>query len=248
MAVEPIARVPAEGPRRGMLQCRDAQSGYTILMGPPQADPALWREYLDGALAVYRSYGAEDAIEYDAWLDGASTALFCVVLDFDGKVVAGMRAEGPHRHVDQVHAVRSWDGRPGDAAFRRLVAEQIPFGVVESKTGWVSRTDPHRHALADWIARGCMQSALLLGARYSTGIIPSHVIDRYRTSGMNIVWWVPSSGYPNERYVTCPVWWDAQTYAELGTPQQVRAIEIEMAELRASGEVGGLRGEGLAQA
>ncbi|WP_405485914.1 hypothetical protein [Nocardia sp. NBC_00511] len=217
-------------------------------MGPPQADPELWREYLDGALAVYSGFGAEDAVEYDAWLDGATTAIFAVALDSDGKVVAGMRAEGPHSHVDQVHAVRSWDGRPGDAAFRKFVAEQIPFGVVESKTGWVSRSVEDRHILANWIPRACVETTLVLGARYSTGITPSHVVNRYRTTGMNVVWWVPTSGYPDDRYVTCPVWWDMETYASLGTPEQARYIEIEMAELRASGEAGGAQGEGLAQA
>ncbi len=248
MAVEPISLIPAEGAGRGMLRCRDARSGCTILIGPPAADPRLWREYLDGALEVYRSFGAEEAVEYDAWLDGRTTSLFCVALDSDGRVVAGVRAEGPHRHVDQVHAVRSWAGRQGDAAFRKMVADQIPSGVVEAKTGWVARDAEHRHALADWVARAIVQSALLLGVRYSTGIAPSHVLDRYASSGMKVVWWVPSSGYPNERYITHPVWWDMQTYKSVGTPEQVRLIEAEMAELTAGGTVHRTRGEGLAQA
>ncbi|MFE3101092.1 hypothetical protein [Nocardia tengchongensis] len=248
MAVEPIALASTESPGSGMLRCADTQSGYTILIGPPHADPRLWREYLAGALAVYRHYGAEEAVEYDAWLDGSTTALFCVALDSDGRVVAGVRAEGPHQHVDQVHAVRSWAGRAGDAAFRKLVADQIPDGVIESKTGWVAPDAEHRHALADWVARAIVQSTVLLGARYSTGIAPSHVIDRYRTTGMAVVWWVPSSGYPNDRYITHPVWWDMENYRERGTPEQVRRVESELAELHASGPVDWTGGERLAQA
>ena len=230
----------------GMRRCKDVESGCTILMGAPHADPRLWREYLDGALAVYRHYGAEDAVEYDAWLDGSSTSLFCIALDSSGRVVAGLRAEGPHQYVDQVHAIRSWSGRPGEAAFRKMVADQIPDGVIESKTGWVARDTEHRSALAGWVARAIVQSALLLGARYSTGIAPSHVLDRYRTTGMKVVWWIPASGYPNDRYITVPVWWDMRNYQTLGTAAQIRLIETEMVELTGSGPLSWTRGERVA--
>ncbi|MFE3259485.1 hypothetical protein ACFXPS_28920 [Nocardia sp. NPDC059091] len=235
MSVESIAPVPAEGPGDGMLHYRDAESGHTFLIGPPQASPALWRQCMDGALEVYRHYSSEDALEYDAVVDGLSTTLFAVALDREQKVVAGVRAEGPHRHVDEVHAVSSWRGMAGDAAFRRLVAEQIPDGVIECKAGWTARDTGNRSALADWVARAIVHCATLLGVRYAVGVAPEHALKCYRSSGANVAWWIPPTSYPDDRYRTVPVWWDLHTYHTVATEPQARLIEIELAELVAEG-------------
>ncbi|WP_459962370.1 hypothetical protein [Nocardia sp. IFM 10818] len=246
MAIEPIALVPAEGPGDGMLRFQDPRTGCTFLVGSPEADPRLWRQCMDGALEVYRRYGSEDALEYDAVIDGRSTTLFGVAMDSSGRVVAGVRAEGPHKHVEQVHAVMSWAGLPGDAAFRRMVADQIPDGVIECKAGWTARDAEHRGALADWVARCIVHSMALLGVRYAVGVAPQHALKCYRSSGANVAWWIPASSYPDDRYRTVPVWWDMQTYKSVATDLQVRLIEAELSELTASGTLDWSRSEGLA--
>ncbi|QLY32537.1 hypothetical protein [Nocardia huaxiensis] len=251
MAVESIALVPAEGVGDGMLQFHDAQSGCTFLVGTPQADPTLWADFMDGALAVYRHYGAEDALEYDAVIDGRSTTLFCVAVDSSGRAVAGVRAEGPHRQVDEVHAVQSWAGRVGEASFRRMVADQIPEGVIECKAGWAARDAENRAALADWVARSIVYCMALLGARYVVGVSPEHALPCYRSSGAKVAWWVPATSYPDARYSTVPVWWDMQTYRSVATEAQVRLIDSELSELLADGAVvptSWTHGEGLAPA
>ncbi|MFE3191826.1 hypothetical protein ACFXHA_22645 [Nocardia sp. NPDC059240] len=235
MKVEPIAFTPTEDPGSGMLRYRHADSGCTFLVGPPHADLALWRQCMDGALEVYRHYGSEDALEYDAVIDGRSTILFGIALDAEGRAVAGVRAEGPHQHVDTVHAVASWAGLPGDAAFRRMVADQIPDGVIECKAGWTVRDTPHRRELADWVARAIVHCASLLGVRYAVGVAPDHALKCYRSSGANVAWWIPATSYPDDRYRTVPIWWDMQTYRTVATESQTRLIDLEMAELTADG-------------
>ncbi len=251
MAVEPIAVVPAEGPGDGMLQFRDTQSGCRFLAGTPRAHPILWRECMDGALRVYQRYGSEDALEYDTVIEGHSTSMFFVALDPNGKAVAGVRAEGPHKHVDEVHAVADWAGLPGEAAFRKLVADQIPEGVIETKAGWTAREAEHRSELAAGVARAIVHCMVLLGVRYGVGVSPEHALERYRSSGARAPWWIPAASYPDDRYRTVPVWWDLRTYRSVASVSQVRLIDAELAELTVNGKVPPvewLRGDGLAQA
>ncbi len=251
MAVDPIALVPVEGHGEGMLRFRDAESGCTFVAGSPRVHPALWRQCMDGALRVYRHYGAEAALEYDSVIDGGSTTLFFVALDTDGNAVAGVRAEGPHRHVDEVHAIADWAGRPGEAAFRRMVAEQIADGVIETKAGWVARESPDRRALASGVARAIVHSMALLRVRYGVGVSPEHALARYVSSGARVPWWIPATSYPDDRYRTVPVWWDMRTFRTVAADAQVRLIDAELAELTGNGAVPTvpwLYDEGLAQA
>ncbi|GAB2504451.1 hypothetical protein [Nocardia heshunensis] len=215
-----------------MLRFREAQTGYAILVGPPDADPGLWRQYMDGALEAYRRFDSEDALDYDAVIDGRSTSLFFVALDPDGRVVAGVRAEGPHKHVDEMRAVASWTGREGGPSFRRLVADQIPYGVIECKAGWAARDSEHRHALADWMARACVHAAVLLGVRYVSSHAPEHALRLYRSSGAKVAWWIPPSSYPDERYRTFAVWWDMETCDSIATESQARLLAAELSEMR----------------
>lgn len=249
MAVEPTALTQVDEPGDGMLRLCDPRSGYTFLLGSPQLNPIMWRRCMDGARDAYRRYDAEDALEYDAVIDGHSTTMFGVALDAAGQVVAGVRAEGPHRHVDTVHAVTSWRGMPGEAAFRKMVADQIPEGVIECKAGWTARDVEHRSALADWVARSIVHFTMLLGVRYAVGVAPEHALACYRSSGATFAWWIPATSYPDDRYRTVPVWWDLQTFRSVASDCQVRLIDAEMTELAMSGSVDWVsRDEGLAQA
>ncbi|WP_433563198.1 hypothetical protein ACQP1O_38330 [Nocardia sp. CA-151230] len=235
MSVEPIERVPAQGPGHGMLRFREPLTGYTILVGPPEADPGLWRQNMDGALEAYRRFGAEEALEYDKVIDGLSTSLFFVALDAGGRVVAGVRAEGPHKQVDEMRAVAGWAGLEGGPAFRRLVADQIPDGVIECKAGWAARDCEHRRALADWMARACVHAALLLGVRYTSAHSPEHALNLYRGSGANVAWWIPPSSYPDDRYRTFAIWWDMETYDSVATESQARLLDLELSQLTQNG-------------
>ena len=81
------------------LRARDGSpSGYTELQtgcrfvyATPQAQPALWEEYLAGAITSYGRYGVESVLEYDTIRDGATTILFIVAQAPDGTVVNVVR-------------------------------------------------------------------------------------------------------------------------------------------------------------
>ncbi|SUA73377.1 Uncharacterised protein [Nocardia otitidiscaviarum] len=227
MAVDVIAE--SIGP--DLLRFRDEPSGCMFYIGTPQAHPRLWRRNIDGALGVYRHYGVDVALDYDNVIDGHSTALFMTAIDAEGQVVAGLRAQRPYRHVDEAAALLEWSGHPGEAQFRRMIAERIPAGVVELKAAWVARDTEHRVELGAAIPRGAVHLTRLLGARYGLGTAASHAADRYRTAGGVIAWWVPAVPYPDERYRTVPMWWDLQNLRSVAEPSQMVLIDSETDQL-----------------
>ena len=101
------------------------------------ADPDLWAEYAAGAVRSYRKRGVECALDLEALRDGADTIMFCAVVDDAGQVVGGLRAKAL-RSADDSHAVEEWAGQPGQQAVRQMIAERVPYGVLEMKAGWVT--------------------------------------------------------------------------------------------------------------
>src|SRR5579875_1990636 len=73
----------------------DQVTGVRFEFHAPFARPDLWDQYLEGALATYRAYGVEAALEFDEIRSGLSTTLFVVGVSSDGEVVAGARFLGP---------------------------------------------------------------------------------------------------------------------------------------------------------
>ena len=57
----------------------------------PCACPDRWERYLAGAVATYRAYGVEEALEIDAIQNGSSTSLFVVGISLTQEIVAGVR-------------------------------------------------------------------------------------------------------------------------------------------------------------
>ena len=126
----------------------DHDTRCTLVVSQPSSEPDLWREYLRGALRSYRKHGVERVLDLDTIRSGADTALFFAAVDDDGTVVGGVRAKGPYRSAEESHAVVEWAGCPGLDAVRKMIADRIPFGVVEMKTAWVerrSRAETHAH-------------------------------------------------------------------------------------------------------
>ena len=140
--------------RQGALgQYLESSSGCRFVYARPQDDPELWRAYLRGAADSYRRFGVERVLEFDSICSGEGTTLFVAAIDEAGHVVAGVRAQGPYRQVDEPHALVEWAGRPGTAALRRGIAARIDEGLLELKAGWVSADSPLRHALTPALAR-----------------------------------------------------------------------------------------------
>ncbi len=231
MSLEAIAVVPEEGPGEGMLRFRDAVSGCVFYVGTPEAHPALWRLCMAGALDAYREFGVESALEYDSVINGRSTTMFMVGVDSDGRVVAGVRAQGPYRHVDEAHAVVEWRGHVGEDVLRRSIADRIVDGVIEVKSGWVQRDAPSRSALRAAVARGIVHATGLLGARYAVATADRELAELWRCSGATVTWRIPEVPYPDDRYRTVVLWWDRNDCRAIADESQAPLLDAEQIQL-----------------
>lgn len=211
------------GTDAGGLRYFEELSGCHVLFETPTERPDLWRHYIDGALNVYQHYGVEVVLDFESIADGSSTAGFFAVLDPDDTMVAGMRVHGPHLTPDEIAGFQPWVGTPDEAGLRAELVERIPLGVVETKGAWSTRARPRPPGLGALLARAIPHAAWLLGVRYVFGASPLHCLDLYRDTGARQPAAAPVA-YPDERYVTVPVWWDD---ADLATADPVQRALID---------------------
>lgn len=209
----------------------DPDTECTIVVSEPSADPALWTQYLDGALRSYRKHKVEVALNFDSIRDGHDTSLFFAAVDGDGSVLGGVRAKGPLRSAEDSHAVVEWDGRPGERAVRKMITDRLPFGVVEMKSAWVSDDPDRGGSLTKTLARTALPTMTFLDSQFVMATAAAHVLARWRSSGGVVVTKVPSTPYPDERYRTKMMWWDRRTFANHAEPAQLSKILAEMRTL-----------------
>jgi hypothetical protein len=212
----------------------DPLSNRLLVVAQPATQPDLWAAYLDGAQVSYRQHGVESAVDYDHVRDGASTSLFVAAVESDGRVVGGLRVQGPYTQVDQAYALREWAGREGATELRRQIDRRLSEGVVEVKAAWV---DPHadRHdALTAVLARMFVHVLTLLDVRYAFCTAAAHAVPRWESTGGVVSTEVAPVAYPDERYRTLLMWWDRQHVAELMTGHQLHSVILEIARLRRS--------------
>jgi hypothetical protein len=215
----------------------DPDTECTLVASAPTTEPHLWAEYVHRAEDSYRRHGVERALDMTALRNPTETSLFLAALDETGQMVAGVRAKGPYRSADESHAAIEWRGQPGLATVRKLIADRIPFGVVEVKTAWVTG-EPHRNrSLTNALARFPLHSALLLDAKFALATSGAHVLARWRTTGGVVASQVPATPYPDERYQTKMMWWDRSTFTTYAEPRQITRIASEFRLL--SSQLGG---------
>ncbi len=224
----------------GGLRYHDSVTGYAVEIGAPADRPALWRQYVEGALRVYRHYGVEAALDHTAMRNGVSTTVFLAVVDAGGTVVGGLRAEGPHAFVDDVDGLRPWVAAPGESALRSEIAQRVPDGMVEIKAVWSDRIDPRRADLGALLARGIVHVARHLDARHALVTTAIRGVERYASSGARRLVDVPGVVYPDDRYVTVPMAWDLTDDSSV-TAEQRALIALEYRQLSSSAtESGGM--------
>src|SRR3954452_10531356 len=121
----------------GSIEWSDPDTECTLVVSEPKSEPTLWAEYVRGAQDSYRKHGVERALDQASLRHPSETSLFLGAVDQSGRMVAGVRAKGPYLDADESHATIEWAGQPGLPTVRKLIADRIPFGVVEIKTAWV---------------------------------------------------------------------------------------------------------------
>lgn len=227
MTVITLDTAIADGFRLGhVLSWRDPDINCTLMLSQPSTDPELWRAYATGARRSYRKHGVECALDVDALQSGADTIMFFVVIDDDGRMVAGVRAKGPLQSADDSHAVAEWAGQPGQTAVRNMITDRIPFGVLEMKSAWVT-DDPYRHrSLSTALARSGFHMMALLDVQFCMATAAAYVLNRWRSSG-GIVASIAATPYPDERYQTKMMWWNRRDFVKHAEPAQVAKILME---------------------
>lgn len=215
----------------GTLRWEDADTGYTMIASTPAEEPRLWQRYLQGAERSYRKHGVDKALDVAAVENGHDTDLFFAAVDENGAVKGGVRATGPLLDVDQSHAVVEWAGHPGLAAVEKMIADRLPFGVVEMKTAWATSDSGKGGLLAQTLARTAFPTMALLDSQFVLATAASHVLDRWRSSGGVVAAKVPAAPYPDDRYRTRMMWWDRQNFTKHAEPKQVSKILQEMMHL-----------------
>jgi hypothetical protein len=213
------------------LSYRPPDSRYRIVVSTPTAEPALWQEYLAGAAQTYGAYGVTGVLELDRVREGLSTSLFLAAFSPAGDVVAGLRAQGPYRDVDEAHALAEWDREPGRSLVRGAIEERLRYGVVESKTVWVARDIPDRRALVACLARAPMHASMILAARYAFGTAGAHALPMWTSTGAVATDGLTTVGYPDARYRTHLLWWDRWALPDTVPEGVRRALDLETAQL-----------------
>lgn len=230
----------------GRIEWWDPDTECTLIASDPTTEPELWAEYVEAARDSYSRHGVERALDLDSLRDPADTSLFLAAIDGTGRMVAGVRAKGPYGEAAESHAIVEWDGQPGLAMVEKLIADRIPFGVVEVKTAWVTGDPDRNRLLTNALARFPLHSALLLDAQFAMATSAAHVLARWRTTGGLVESRVPATPYPDERYETKMMWWDRNTFMQHAQPRQISRIASEYRllarHLSGAGETGVLAG------
>ena len=91
--------------------------------------------------------------------------MFCAVVDDAGKVVGGLRAKAL-RSADDSHAVDEWAGQPGQQDVRQMIADRVPYGVLEMKAGWVTDAAGRNPFLTSALARSGFYMMVILDFQY----------------------------------------------------------------------------------
>lgn len=209
----------------------DSDAECTVVVARPSDDAALWEEYLAGAKRSYARSAVSQAIDVAAIRRSGDTAVFWAMLDATGKVVAGIRAIGPLTSPDDSHAVVEWAGQPSQPVVRKMIADRLPFGVVEMKSAWVTGDCGRNRRLTTSLARAGCQVLAVLGVQFAMATCAQHVLQRWRSSG-GVVAPIRSTPYPDERFRTKLMWWDRRTVASLAAPDQTAKIVAEMKDIR----------------
>lgn len=209
----------------------DPDSRCTIVFAQPAIERDLWKDYVRGACHNYRKHGVDRALDMDALRSGADTAILVACVNDAGRVVGGVRGRGPYQSADECHALLEWDGQPGQDAVRKMVADRLPFGVVEMKTAWVTDDPERSQLLTTAMARTSFHTMNLLDIQFIMATAADHVLKQWLSSGGQLATKIPATPYPDRRYRTKLAWWDRSTFAKYADPKQLSMIFAEQNRL-----------------
>lgn len=214
----------------GSWSTRCAGGTMTLTAATPLGAPELWSRYVAGAWESYSRHGVTAALDMDEVASGATTTLFYVVLDPAGKMLGGVRAQGPYAMIEQSHVLTEWKDSPGLAPVTELLRSRLPHGIVEMKSAWVDAGSAGRTVSAV-LARTALPTIELTGSRYLFASAADHVLRLWESSGGRIDHDIPAAAYPSEEYRTVMMWWDRDTLAQTAKPEVWQSMVDEARSL-----------------
>ncbi|WP_053204878.1 hypothetical protein [Jiangella muralis] len=219
---------PAAPTTRELYGFRDEASGMTMRFYTPSRRFDHWTAYADGARASYRRFHVEQALALPVATQESSSPVFAIVSDDSGKVWAGCYVNGPLRSVRDAYAPREFVSEPVSASLASdWIEAALPDGVIELKGVWVDATAEHKSALADLMSRAFVHAMRLLGVRHAYCSAAEHAAPRWSNSGAEELPGVIPARYPDDRYRTTMLTWDAEKAVGRATDEQRRLFENE---------------------
>ncbi|MBB5786802.1 hypothetical protein [Jiangella mangrovi] len=213
---------------RELYGFRDEASGTTLRFSMPNRRFDQWMAYADGARASYRRHHVEHALALPVATQESGAPVFAIASDDGGKVRAGCYVNGPLRSVRDAYAPRELAGEPLSATLAtHWIEAALPDGVIELKGVWVDATSEHKSVLADLMSRAFVHAMRLLGVRYAYCSAAEHAASRWANSGAEELPGVIPARYPDDRYRTTMLTWDAATAVGRATEEQRRLFENE---------------------
>ena len=208
----------------------DQRSGLRIEVHDPATRPDRWLAYLEGATARYEAHDVTSALGRPSPHGRAPATLLYVAVDADDRVVGGLRCHGPLQHPGDAYALQELEDHPRLHAVRDLLAQREPDGVVEVKGVWID-TGLGDSGLADVLARCYVHAMEWFGASWAMCSAAVEREARWSSTGGRAQEDLAPIAYPDDRYRTVLMWWDAAESERRSAPAQWSLILAERVAL-----------------
>jgi len=203
---------------RGALStfwARDA--GVFASLHRPQDDRRAWSAYLDGLLDTYAGWGVAHIVDRNR-LERDGCQLFWLLHDVDGRLVGGLRVEGPFSRALDYAGVNEMIGSVDHDRLVLEIGRAAEQGLIEFKGAW---TVPDRPGAGQVLGR-CMQHSIWwLDVPQAFCISATHAENRWRTTGAERIGRVAPVTYPTEAYQSVAVLWGVGHQGRVDAGQRV---------------------------
>lgn len=208
----------------------DRTTGLRFEAHHPQGRPDLWQQYLDGAEARYRKFGIDELLGRSQLEAAQGVSLFFVGIDDEGVVRAGVRCHGPLDATTASQALVEMAASPEADHLAAVVAEALPYGVVEMKGAWGGLGADGMQTAAKVLSRCCVHSLTWLRSELALGAVSDRIREPMAACGARMVG-TQSAPYPSERYRTVLMAWRRSQVMALADPHQAELMRIEAVQL-----------------
>jgi len=208
----------------------DRTTGLRFEAHHPQGRPDLWHQYLDGAEARYRKFGIANLLGRPQLEAAEGVSLFFVGIDDEGVVRAGVRCHGPLDAMTASQALVEMATSPEADHLASVVADALPYGVVEMKGAWGGLGADGMQTTAKALSRCCVHSLAWTRSELALGAVSDRIKEPMAACGARMVG-EHGAPFPSERYRTVLMAWRRSQVMALAEPHQAALIRMEAHQL-----------------